>query len=28
MALASGVTFAGYTVVRMLGCSAMGEVYL
>lgn len=28
MALASGVTFAGYTVVRMLGCSAMGEIYL
>lgn len=28
MALASGATFAGYTVVRMLSSSATGEVYL
>ncbi|OSC42363.1 serine/threonine-protein kinase [Mycobacterium decipiens] len=28
MALASGATFAGYTVVRMLGSSGTGEVYL
>ena len=28
MALASGTTFAGYTIVRMLDFGAMGEVYL
>ncbi len=28
MPLASGETFAGYTVVRLLGAGAMGEVYL
>ncbi len=28
MALADGATFAGYTIVRMLGSGGMGEVYL
>jgi serine/threonine protein kinase len=28
MALASGQTFAGYTIIRLLGSGAMGEVYL
>jgi serine/threonine-protein kinase len=28
MPLASGATFAGYTVLRLLGCGGMGEVYL
>jgi serine/threonine-protein kinase len=28
MSLASGATFAGYTILRMLGFGAMGEVYL
>jgi serine/threonine protein kinase, bacterial len=28
MPLASGETFAGYTIVRLLGAGAMGEVYL
>jgi serine/threonine-protein kinase len=28
MPLADGATFAGYTIVRLLGCGGMGEVYL
>jgi serine/threonine protein kinase, bacterial len=28
MPLADGATFAGYTIVRMLGAGGMGEVYL
>ena len=28
MPLADGATFAGYTIVRMLGSGGMGEVYL
>ncbi|MDT5243060.1 MAG: serine/threonine protein kinase, bacterial [Mycobacterium sp.] len=28
MPLAGGATFAGYTIVRMLGSGGMGEVYL
>jgi serine/threonine-protein kinase len=28
MPLAEGAVFAGYTIVRLLGVGAMGEVYL
>ncbi len=28
MPLAAGQTFAGYTIVRLLGSGGMGEVYL
>jgi serine/threonine protein kinase, bacterial len=28
MPLADGATFAGYTIVRLLGSGGMGEVYL
>lgn len=28
MALTPGATFAGYTIIRLLGTGGMGEVYL